>query len=526
MGPQILANGDDNCPSLQHRNHHAKPWVVQKFGGTSVGKFADKIAEDLVRPSLAGHRIAVICSARSSSTKVEGTTNRLLRAAREAESSKSQNYEDIVNCIRDDHIQAAKSFIHSHEIILQLLDAISKECQDLIAFLAATQKVGEISPKSTDKIISKGETLSARFVAAVLRDRNVDSQFVDLSEIIDIKTSHCLDQDFYSHLAVKLGEQIEKCGEKVPVVTGFFGPVPKGLLNQIGRGYTDLCAALVAVGLGAKELQVLKEVDGVFTADPRKVPTARLISRITAAEAAELTFYGSEVIHPFTMQQVIQAKIPIRIKNVANPRGSGTLISAEPSCESGSSISSHGPKLFRARSASLLSQNERPKRPTALTIKHKILVINVHSNKRTLSHGFFAKIFSTLDKWRLSIDLISTSEVHVSMALHSESALVTGTDDDDREIVDYDLRGAIEELKGYGKVDIIDGMAILSLVGKQMKNMVGIAGKMFSTLGENNVNIEMISQGASEINISCVIEERDADRALNILHTNLFTFLD
>ena len=147
------------------------------------------------------------------------------------------------------------------------MDAISKECQDLIAFLAATQKVGEISPKSTDKIISKGETLSARFVAAVLRDRNVDSQFVDLSEIIDIKTSHCLDQDFYSHLAVKLGEQIEKCGEKVPVVTGFFGPVPKGLLNQIGRGYTDLCAALVAVGLGAKELQVLKEVDGVFTAE-------------------------------------------------------------------------------------------------------------------------------------------------------------------------------------------------------------------------------------------------------------------
>lgn len=229
---------------------------------------------------------------------------------------------------------------------------------------------------------------------------------------------------------------------------------------------------------------------------PNKVPTARLISRITAAEAAELTFYGSEVIHPFTMQQVIQAKIPIRIKNVTNPRGSGTLISAEASGESGSSVSNNESKLFRTRTASMLSENQRPKRPTALTIKHKILVINVHSNKRTLSHGFFAKIFSALDKWRLSIDLISTSEVHVSMALHSESALVTGTDDDEeREIVDYDLRGAIEELKRYGKVDIMDGMAILSLVGKQMKNMVGIAGKMFSTLGENNVNIEMISQG-------------------------------
>ena len=151
--------------------------------------------------------------------------------------------------------------------MLQLLDTIAKECQDLIAFLAATQKVGEISSKSTDKIISKGETLSARFMAAVLRDRNVDSQFVELSEIIDIKAGHCLDQDFYGYVAAKLGEQMENCGQKVPVVTGFFGPVPNGLLNQIGRGYTDLCAALVAVGLGAKELQVIKEVDGVFTAE-------------------------------------------------------------------------------------------------------------------------------------------------------------------------------------------------------------------------------------------------------------------
>ena len=250
-------------------------------------------------------------------------------------------------------------------------------------------------------------------------------------------------------------------------------------------------SSLPSVSFNARSLNPLADNDS-----PRKVPTARLISRITAAEAAELTFYGSEVIHPFTMQQVIQAKIPIRIKNVTNPRGSGTLVSAEASGESGPPVSGHESKLFRARSASVLSENQRPKRPTALTIKHKILVINVHSNKRTLSHGFFAKIFSTLDKWRLSIDLISTSEVHVSMALHSESALVTETDDDnDREIVDYDLRGAIEELKGYGKVDIMDGMAILSLVGKQMKNMVGIAGKMFSTLGENDVNIEMISQG-------------------------------
>lgn len=142
----------------------------------------------------------------------------------------------------------------------------------------------------------------------------------------------------------------------------------------------------------------------------------------------------------------------------------------------------HDSKLFRTRSSSIL-KDTTPKRPTAVTIKDKIIVINVHSNQRSLLHDFYQGIFSTLSKWRLSVDLISTSEVHVSMALHSESEVISGGSDDDKKIVDLELRSAIDELRGYGAVDIIDGMALLSLVGKQMKNMVGIAGKMFTTLG-------------------------------------------
>ena len=198
------------------------------------------------------------------------------------------------------------------------------------------------------------------------------------------------------------------------------------------------------------------------------------------------------------MEQLIKARIPIHVKNVLNPRGAGTIISPDPVGYLGSADLGHPSKLFRTRSVSLLSSSHRPKRPTAITIKPNILVVNVHSNKRSLSHGFFAKIFSTLDRWRLSVDLISTSEVHVSMALHSESALVSRDREEDiKWIIDEDLQGAIHELRQYGTVDLIDSMAILSLVGKQMKNMTGIAGKMFSTLGENNINIEMISQGNS-----------------------------
>lgn len=414
-----------------------------------------------------------------------------------------QRYEDIINCIRDDHLQAVKSYLRLPNIIKAASELVLRECQDLITFLAAIQRVGEISPKSIDKIISKGEVLSARFVAYLLQDRGIDSQFVDLSDIVNFSTHHGLDQDFYDQLAACLKLKIDQCGERVPVVTGSFGVVPGGLLNQIGRGYTDLCAALIAVGLQAEELQIWKEVDGIFTADPRKVPTARLLTQITPAEAAELTFYGSEVIHPFTMEQAIRAEIPICIKNVINPRSPGTMITSYFSRNSKSSVPGHDPNLFRRRGASLALEDQHPKRPTAVTIKHRILVINVHSNKRSLSHGFFAKIFSTLDKWRLSVDLISTSEVHISMALHSESPLVAGEGDEEKQIIDNNLQGAVDELKKYGTVDIIDGMAILSLVGKQMKHMVGIAGKMFSTLGENSVNIEMISQG---ILLSCLFE--------------------
>lgn len=253
---------------------------------------------------------------------------------------------------------------------------------------------------------------------------------------------------------------------------GFFGVVPGSLLAQVGRGYSDLCAALCAVGVGASELQVWKEVDGIFTADPRKVPTARLLPTITPEEAAELTYYGSEVIHPFTMEQVIRAAIPIRIKNVENPSGDGTVIfpdavapDARPAEHTARntvapSVATHAPPSV-PRSAL-----EPHRGPTAITIKDTVFVLSVHSNRKTIAHGFFARIFGTLDKHGIVVDLISTSEVHVSLAVHGEMR---------KSVLDRVVR----DLKPVGEVSILRDMAILSLVGKHMKNMVGISGKMF-----------------------------------------------
>ncbi|PNS15502.1 hypothetical protein CAC42_761 [Sphaceloma murrayae] len=542
MSP-VTTTANDFGERIPHKQEKELPgnanWVVQKYGGTSLGKFPVNIAQDIIVPGLANHRIAVVCSARSTYTKSEGTTNRLLRAAREAEKPASRKYVDIVKVIREDHLAAGKDTIKDLAILDRYNAAVEDECDGLIKILESAQHLGEVSTRTEDKIVAKGEKLSCQYMTALLQSKGVDAAYVDLSEVITFDTGKSLDETFYVTLAKNLADAVHSCGAAVPVITGYFGNVPGGLLNQIGRGYTDLCAALVAVGLSALELQIWKEVDGIFTADPRKVPTARLLASVTPSEAAELTFYGSEVIHPFTMDQVIRASIPIRIKNVMNPRGSGTIILPDRSDD----LAYKKPGLYRNHSRYHVSttsagaltavngannQKQKPKRPTAVTIKRGITVLNVHSKKRTRSHGFLMSIFSTLDKHKLSVDLISSSEVHVSMALHSEIALLSQAEPDSEEmkIESEALKGAVEDLGKWGDVDLVPGMAIVSLVGRELRSMVGISGRFLGVLGEEGVNVEMISQGASEINISCVIDEKEANRALNVVHTNLFTFLD
>ncbi|KZO91992.1 aspartate kinase [Calocera viscosa TUFC12733] len=579
------------------------PWLIQKFGGTSVGKFASTIAEDIVPRYMSTHRVAVVCSARSGSTKSLGTTNLLLRAASEAlrsptsgissstpgtpgpgvqgpifqnggalsgfstpvESERGRSlslasvrgltslegaeqpqrdgtaspspfhplpstsffsasarkssapeppaFHTTIDLLYQEHIAAARSVIRGEPLLAELEEEIGRDCEGLKMFLQAAQVIDEISPRSKDSIVGVGERLACKLIAAALQDRGIDAEFVSLENIVPAslhessdaygERSVRLEQPFYDEVAKAVAARIEACGRRVPVVTGFFGPVPNSLLTQIGRGYTDLLAALLAAGLhpATAELQIWKEVDGIFTADPRKVPTARLLEVIYPEEAKELTYYGSEVVHPFVMDQVMRMAIPIRIKNVENPTGPGTIISPElpsPPSTPGGAISTN--------------PNAAPPRrlPTAVTIKDNIIILNVASTgRKTSTHGFLASIFGILDRWGVTVDLVSTSEVHVSMALEDFTAGSGGRRMRDR---------LVAELSKIGQVTLTPSMAILSLVGSQMRHMVGISGRMFTTLAEGNINIEMISQGANEINISCVIDGREAVKALNLIH--------
>lgn len=508
-----------------YNNTSEKGWIVQKFGGTSVGKFPDKIVRDIVKRSLLKNRVVVVCSARSTGKKAEGTTSRLLAvynklkhvglayaiSSHEEQVALIEQAKDLITDICNDHVSAAESFVKEPSLRESLARKIEAECQELIEYIVAAKRFNlEINSRAKDRVISFGERLACLYMTVLLQDVGVDAEYVDLCDALHHDAAAQLDAGFYKSASAAFRRKLEACGDRVPVVTGFFGNVPGSLIDgDIGRGYTDLCAGLCAVGLEAEELQIWKEVDGIFTADPSKVPTARLLSSITPSEAAELTFYGSEVIHHLTMDQVIHAQppIPIRIKNVRNPRGNGTIVIPDP-------VLSASHQLHRSTPSQTQISIKSPKRPTAVTIKDHISVINVHSNKRSISHGFFARVFSILDKYAISVDLISTSEVHVSLAIHSGSTRVDN------------FANAKKSLAECGEVSVLSDMAILSLVGADMKNMIGVAGRMFSTLGEHRVNLEMISQGASEINISCVIEARDATRAMNVLHTHLFTFLE
>ncbi|MBU2512843.1 aspartate kinase [bacterium] len=455
-------------------------YIVQKYGGTSIGH-SDRMINvaNIVKETLKdGKHTVIVLSAMSESGKKEGTTSRLMAAAEEAIAKGS--YYKIIDLIEMHHLKVANSIIKDLRLRIQLEDQIREELLKLKSFLDAIQVIGEISQRSMDVVISTGEKLSARIFASLLNSIGIDADYIPLDELVDKPFSE-IDRRFCSYLQKKLGTLVQASGARVPVFTGFFGFVPNGILKSIGRGYTDFTASLVAVGIGAKELQIWKEVDGIFTADPKKVESAKVLKVVSPDEASELTYFGSEVIHPFTMEQVINANIPVRIKNTFDPSLPGTIIDPD-------------------------RQNKKIRKgPTAVTVKRDVTLLNIQSNRMLMAYGFMSKVFDIFNRYEIVIDLISTSEVNVSLTIANG----------------HNLDAAIVELKQLGKVTIRKGLALLSLIGQGMQHTIGIAGDMFTRLAKEGINIEIISQGASEINISCVIEDKDSDKALNAVHEML-----
>jgi len=452
--------------------------IVQKYGGTSLGE-SSRIQNvyKIIQNSAEKHALIVVVSALSSTLKEEGTTATLIKASEEA--LKKGNFLRYLEQIKIFHEKIIENLDFSdsnHKKWAQ--EKVQKEMQHIFSFLEAISVIGELSKKSQDVVLAVGEKLSAIILSAYMNNKGLEAVYVDASQLIENTKHTAVHAAFLSEVRKVLKQKLENFGDKIPVVTGFLGNIPGGIMDGIGRGYSDFTAAAIAASVHAKELQIWKEVDGIFSADPRKVENAYILPNISPEEAAEITFYGSEVIHPFTMEQVVKANIPTRIKNTGHPERLGTVI--DPS----------------------VKDRKIDFKPTAVTCKRNITVLSIQSNRMLMSHGFMAKVFNILEKYAIVIDLISTSEVSISLTTANVQ----------------NLPQAVKECKEFSEVQMISNLAIVSLVGLGMKKKLGTAGQMFQTLAENGVNIEMITQGASEINISCVVKDEDAIQALRAIH--------
>ncbi|KAF1985609.1 aspartate kinase [Aulographum hederae CBS 113979] len=514
-----------------------KPWIVQKYGGTSIGKLLPEITGSIIPAYLKDYQVAVVCSARSGSTKSRGTTSLLLEAIHLATSREdsTEDLDQVLDIIKEEHFQAAREAVvggdvqESYEKLSRELQAsIEADCESLRKFLKAAWTIGELSERSQDRVLAVGEKLACRIVAASLQSKGIRAKVVVLDDIVQQAYSQGIREqksafrrcprEFLAGLTETLRARLFDTDGAVPIITGFFGAMPESLVSSVGRGYSDLCAALCAVAISAQELQIWKEVDGIFTADPSKVKSARLLATVTSEEAAELTYYGSEVIHPLTIEQISGADIPLRLKNVKNPDGSGTIIYPSISAKTSPSLSLSSPAgsdTSTPRSVFMTAngyhgESQYRRSPTAVTAK-SVAVLNVRSNGRTRPQDFLGDIGQRLGRHDLTVDLISSSQQLLSLAVSVDSAA--------KEV--DSLGEAVKDLDDIGIATTTRHMSIISIVGHKMRNVVGVAAEIFAALAEARINIYLISQGASEINISFVVKAQDTLLALNIVHTNV-----
>jgi aspartate kinase len=449
--------------------------IVMKFGGTSV---ADAVAIRRVAKIVGGRhkkRPLVVVSAMAK------VTDALVRMGEAAERNDLPAALEELAGVAERHFEAARELVSSTErdTLLALFGEAFISLQSLLKGVAA---LGELSDRTTDLILSHGEVLSSLLVAATLRTEGFDAVHVDSREVMVTDSRHKSAQPIFPLTRERLKQVVAPllAKGKVPVLGGFIGATESGEATTLGRGGSDYSAAIFGALLDADTIEIWTDVDGMLTTDPRLCSDAQPIRTISFDEAAELAYFGAKVLHPATLLPAVERDIPVYVLNSLNPRSSGTCV--------------------RGKVA--------PSRTTfrAIAAKKGSTVINLRAPRMLMASGFLKAMFDILAKHRCPVDLVSTSEVSVSLVIDPS----------------HDVAAMVPELQELGEVEVEPHKAIVCLVGKDIRGTVGIAASVFRVLAEAGVNIHMISQGASEINISVVIDEEAVPTAVSRLHTHFF----
>ena len=450
--------------------------VVMKFGGTSVEDPAaiTRTAAIVAGRVALGKQPVVVVSAMAK------VTDSLLRAAAASEKGDRVAALEISAQLRQRHRETAAQLIKNPASSTELIEFIDQKFDSLDEVLRGLAAILELTPRISDLIVSYGERLSSRIVAAAFAELGIRAIAVDAREIV------ITDSTFQK--AVPQDALIEKRASEnllplinqgqVPVMGGFIAANEAGITTTLGRGGADFTGALIVGALEAEAIEIWTDVDGIMTADPRVCPDALRVKIISFEEAAELAYFGAKVLHPATILPAVKKNIPVLVLNSRNAACEGTRIT---------SLAPHCRSPFKS-----------------IAVKKRLSIIDVVASRMLMTHGYMKEIFTIFDKHKCAVDMVSTSEVSVSLTVDSN---------DNLPALAADL-GQLADVKYEGR------KALICMVGDDIRGRNGMAAQVFSAI--RHINVRMISQGASEINMSFMIDEDDADEAVRSLHAAFF----
>lgn len=449
--------------------------IVIKFGGTSVGD-ADRVATaiDIVAERQQLQPIVVVSA-------LAGVTNDLVAASEAARESDIDRVNSIVAKVRQRHEDVAMRLVQQkYDFFESFIKQLDKQIEQIHTILKGIALLGEITPRAKDKVTAIGEKLSSVLFAYSMMMRALPGEHVDSEEVV------ITDERFGE--AAPLMDETREAAQRVllplfernliPVMGGFIGSTKSGATTTLGRGGSDYSAAIVGAAVGANEIQIWTDVDGMMTCDPRLIPGAKVIDRISYVEAAELAWFGAKVLHPKTIAPAVARKIPVRVLNTHNVTSAGTLVTEEGDARD------HGPR--------------------AIALKRNISVVHMTSSQMLGAHGFLARLFAVFEELQISVDLITTSEVSVSVTIDET----------------HDLSELQEELRPIADVEIRDGQCIIAVVGRHLVKDSEVAARVFHSM--RGIDMSMFSLGTSGLNLSIVVDDADADRAVKAVHRALF----
>ena len=456
---------------------------VLKFGGTSVGS-SENINRVISILENHGKTDAVVCVV----SAVGGITDKLLLTGKQAQ-NKDISYKDTLNLIKDIHFSIINELnLGTGENITKVVDNEFQELEDL---LNGIYLINELSPKTSDKLVSFGEKLSSFIIAETMKNRGLSADRKNSQELVVTNSNFTKAEVDFKITNANIQDYFKTAVQNITILPGFVSKSKLGEQTTLGRGGSDFTAAIVAAALKVDQLEIWTDVSGMYTTNPKMVKQAYPISKISYQEAMELSHFGAKVLYPPTVQPVLSLGIPIHIKNTMEPEAVGTVISNE------------------------IVEESTPVK--GISNISNIALLTLQGSGMVGIPGFSKRLFETLSQEKINV--IMTTQAS------SEHSICLGIDEKEADSAKTAIDAAFENEIALEKIDPIfveTGLSIIALVGDKMKNHQGISGKMFSTLGKNNINIRAIAQGASEKNISAVIAESDVKKALNTLHEQFF----